>query len=528
MYRVMLIDDDVPMLKVLGQMIDWEAMNLQIAGSTYSSAKALHMFEEVHPDIVITDIGLPQKNGIELADSFMSMKPDIRVIFLTCHEDFHYAQQAVKLRADDYLIKDQLTAEQLEKSLTKSVRLLKSKDGLVNRETAYYNAQLFRQDLLQKVIGRDSPEAALALAGKIGISWNFPWFMLGVVSVRFSDFDQRYRQREFPLLMYAMYNIALELSDSYEGVTPFLGKENIVILYNFRMNLARNASLYFHDYLEKLRSHCSRFLKMEPGVLTVTEKMELSAIGPAYHEIIHGRVEYYESDYYSIGDLSQSAARVFQTAPPGFLDSRATELESAVIQYDQERIRDILRKMARTAREMAIEPGDFARDLAFVLRGIELLFSNLKFEEDLFVYLAKSRTLEDTMELVERKLIQMTGSRHKGAGNARQEPKLQVIQQYIDQHLADNITSIDMARYLFLNPSYFSRYFKRMTGMTFTDYVHQYKMKLATKMLKMSSQSLESMAVGLGYSDRTYFSKVFKKYVGTTPSEYKAKHSARK
>ncbi|MGV2806745.1 response regulator, partial [Clostridium perfringens] len=52
MYRVMLIDDDVPMLKVLQQMIDWEANNLQIAGSTYSSAKALHMFEELRPDIV--------------------------------------------------------------------------------------------------------------------------------------------------------------------------------------------------------------------------------------------------------------------------------------------------------------------------------------------------------------------------------------------------------------------------------------------------------------------------------------------
>ena len=121
-------------------------------------------------------------------------------------------------------------------------------------------------------------------------------------------------------------------------------------------------------------------------------------------------------------------------------------------------------------------------------------YYDLKFEEDLFKYLTLSRTLSDSMELIERKLVQITESRDKQGTSATQEPKLQVIQQYIEQHLADNITSIDMARYLYLNPSYFSRYFKRMTGLTFTDYVHQYKMKLATKMLKMSNQNLESMA----------------------------------
>jgi two-component system response regulator YesN len=162
-----------------------------------------------------------------------------------------------------------------------------------------------------------------------------------------------------------------------------------------------------------------------------------------------------------------------------------------------------------------------------MLRGIELMFTSLTFDEDLFVYLVQTRTLEDTMELVERKLVQITGNKQQVGGTPPQEPKLQLIQQFIDQHLGDNITSIDMARYLFLDPSYFSRYFKRMTGLTFTDYVHQHKMKVATKMLKISSQNLESLAVGLGYSDRTYFSKVFKKYVGTTPSEYKSKHSVR-
>ncbi|WP_068784846.1 response regulator [Paenibacillus phocaensis] len=528
MYRVMLIDDDVPMLKVLRQMIDWEALNLQIVGSTYSSAKALLLFDEVQPDIVITDIGLPQTNGIELAERFTREKPDTRIIFLTCHEDFHYAQQAVKLKADDYLLKDQLTGEQLEQSLGKSVRLLKSKEGLIYRDSASFNNQLFRQDLLQRVIAGAASEATLDYAAQIGISWRYPWFKFGMVSLHFSSFDKRYKQNEYQLILYAIYNIALELSESSEGITPFLEQENLVILYNYRANLAHNAASDFQHFLRRLRDRCARFLKIEVSIVAFTGKMELATLGPIYQEILHDKHEFYAGIDYTLSDSTQITSRMFQTAPAGFLDGYVSKLEQAVIRQDLDGIRSTLRGIGESARGMSIDPDDFAREMSFMLRGIEMMFSNLKFGEDLFVYLVLSRTLDDSMELVERKLVQIAENRHKGPASRPQEPKLQVVQQYIEQHLADNITSIDMARYLYLNPSYFSRYFKRMTGVTFTDYVHQYKMKLATKMLKMSNQNLESLAIGLGYSDRTYFSKVFKKYVGTTPSEYKTKHTARK
>jgi two-component system response regulator YesN len=345
--------------------------------------------------------------------------------------------------------------------------------------------------------------------------------MLGTVSIHFSSFDKRYKQSEYPLILYAIYNIALELSEAYEGITPFLEQKNIVILYNFRVNLAQNASLHFHDYLQRLCSECSHLLKIQPGIIAVTEKMELQAIGQIHRQIVQDKCEFYASADYTVLDTLQIASPHFQPAPQGFLDIYVPQIERAVIKNDLDAIRGTLQEIARTAKALSIHPGDFARDLSFMLRSIELMFTSLMFDEDLFFYLVQTRTL------VERKLVQITGSKQQGAGSPPQEPKLQLIQQFIDQHLGDNITSIDMARFLFLDPSYFSRYFKRMTGLTFTDYVHQHKMKVATKMLKMSSQNLESIAVGLGYSDRTYFSKVFKKYVGTTPSEYKSKHSIR-
>ncbi|MGN7382600.1 response regulator transcription factor [Paenibacillus sp. SAFN-117] len=525
MHKVMLIDDDVPMLKVLRQMIDWESLNLHIVGTTYSSAKALHMFKETAPDIVITDIGLPQTNGIELAAAFTRMQPEIRVIFLTCHEDFHYAQSALRLNADDYLLKDQLTAEQLEQSLKKSIRLLKAKATRMDHETSNYNNELFKHGLFQRVIDGVHPETTLGYASQLGISWGYPWFMLGIVHLNYSSYEQLYDQSDLPLILYAIYNIATELSASYEGITPFMEQGHLAVLYNYRLNLANNANQHFHNYLQELRWRCSQFIKVRLSTVAVTDKMLVQSIGPIYQSLIHHKNEFYVGDELTVSEINRFVQNIFLPSPQGFLDPYKPELERVLLKSDIEAVRHIVANIGQAALEQRVEPGEFIRDVSYLLRSIEMMFGNPNSDEAFYFYLSSARTLRDAMDLAVNKLVRIAENRHE-TGPAVREPKLQVIQQYIDRHLSENITSIDMARYLFLNPSYFSRYFKRLTGINFTDYVHQYKMKIAAKMLVTSSQTLESLAIGLGYSDRTYFSKVFKKYIGMTPSDYKTRHSA--
>ncbi|MDR9854292.1 response regulator [Paenibacillus sp. VCA1] len=528
MLKVMLIDDDVPMLKVLKQMIDWDELRLRIVGSTYSSAKALHLFQETWPDIVVTDIGLPQKNGIELAEAFRHMKPDIRVIFLTCHEDFHYAQQAVKLNADDYLLKDQLTAEQLEQSLQKSIRSLHSKVTPLYQKTSNYSSDLFKQGLLQRILDGVDPQTTREYAAGLGISWEYPWFMMGIVHLHYSSYEQLYVQSNVSLISYAIYNIAVELAASYEGITPFLEQDHLIVMYNFRQNLAGNAYSHFQAFLRELRSGAERFLKLRLNVSAVTDKIGLADLGSCYHQMIRHKHEFYANGEFTATDMGFLHRQLFFPLPQRILDGYKSDLERAVLGNDMRSIRELMANLAQLAQEKRFEPDDFVREITMLLRGIDMMFSEKKSDETRYAYLADARTLEDVMELAERQLAFIAQHKQKGASAAIREPKLQMIQQFIDQHLADNITSIDMARYLYLNSSYFSRYFKRLTGINFTDYVHQYKMGIAAKMMKSSGQTLESLAMGLGYSDRTYFSKVFKKYIGMTPSEYKTKHAVGK
>ncbi|UQZ82608.1 Putative transcriptional regulator [Paenibacillus konkukensis] len=81
--RVMLVDDDVPMIKYLVKLVAWETMGMEIVATAHSGKKALQLFREANPDLVITDIGMPQMDGLELAAELKRMKPEIRLLFLT-------------------------------------------------------------------------------------------------------------------------------------------------------------------------------------------------------------------------------------------------------------------------------------------------------------------------------------------------------------------------------------------------------------------------------------------------------------
>lgn len=104
-----------------------------------------------------------------------------------------------------------------------------------------------------------------------------------------------------------------------------------MILYNYRVNLAQNASLHFHDYLQRLCSECSHLLKIQPGIIAVTEKMELQAIGQIHRQIVQDKCEFYASADYTVLDTLQIASPRFQPAPQGFLDSYIPQMERAVI-----------------------------------------------------------------------------------------------------------------------------------------------------------------------------------------------------
>ncbi|UQZ82607.1 HTH-type transcriptional regulator YesS [Paenibacillus konkukensis] len=192
----------------------------------------------------------------------------------------------------------------------------------------------------------------------------------------------------------------------------------------------------------------------------------------------------------------------------GALGDEWNRLLKAYKDRDDSSIRQALDEMKRKAIKLQLDPGELIAKCSQWVRVLELE-SDRHSDDGFHDCLLKSRRLSDTMDLMETKVKELYEANREAV--IERKAKLQQIDHYIAEHLSDNISLVDIADYLFLNPSYLSRYFKLETGMNFTDYVHRYKMKIACHLLKSKQDNIELVAFKLGYVERTYFSKIFKK-----------------
>ncbi|REK71638.1 response regulator transcription factor [Paenibacillus paeoniae] len=526
MYKVMLIDDDVPMLKYLRQLINWEELGLHICGDTYSSVKALQLFRELQPDIVISDIGLPKMDGLELAAEFKQQNPETRIIFLTCHEDFYYAKKALTLNANDYLIKDELTSEQLESSLLKCVRSLRSAaqlpDGVSYRDDLLRNADVLKLALFRQFVKGGDTGAHIAAAKRLGIAWNYPSYMLALGTLEYASMLPRYEAKDTHLIRYSVYNIAGEVAKGYEGITVFNEDIGMVALQNYRPALNINYEQRMQAYLKEVQERCSQYLQVQVRMFCGPGKLDASVIGATYKKLLRMKAR----SYYSPGTLlswNGYKEESFFYPLGSFLEQGKRDIADAVREGDHDKLLSSIRSVSETARSRGIDPAELIQFVVQLLRLLELQFAPHMVSEQYYAGLQGTVTLEDTMGMLRWRLEKLLGMRKAAEEEVNKEPKLQEIDHYIADHLFENITSIDVANYLCLNSSYFSRYFKRLTGDNFTDYLHRHKMGVAARMLEQREESVEMVALKLGYSDRTYFSKVFKKYMGATPREYREK-----
>lgn len=530
----MLVDDDYPVLDLIQYAIDWESLGLKVIGMHENGASALEAAEQDIPDIVITDIGMPQMDGLELLSRLKVMKPNLRAAILSCHSEFEYARQAVKLQVQDYILKDTLDPSNIRTLLSGFIAELDAERNLqseqlkmekfVDRNRSLMKEKFIRTTLQQPLLDMEKWKQELK---DFGLPLRSEETIIPVVGLvdEFRAAKQRFQSEE--VLRFALDNVMEETIQriGISAVHFHYSAKEVVLLASFQGGLKVNE----YDEIKVLL----RQLQQAVGTLKLSMTFFIGEVCPVPEciksSIVHIRQDSLSRFYRSYGSIIRSSEQVFGNSFDLFSSFHkiSEELRDLIVGKRVGEVRAAVSDWLKETTQHRIDPA-VVKDWVLKL----LLDMRLKLQSVLDYYPSGSSdvlpneafeldTLDELKEWMISHCLSIIAADHYRRGNSRRT-EIAEAYQYVVIHLDRKITLEEVAEKLFMNPSYFSRLFKKETGETFIECVTRMKMHRARELLEGTATSVGKICETLGYDNQSYFIKLFKSFSGVTPVEYRS------
>jgi two-component system response regulator YesN len=540
MRNVMLVDDDVPVLDFMKRAIDWEQLGLRLVGMFENGAKAYEYAASVQaPDILVTDIGMPHMNGLQLIEKVKALRPELSVVILSCHDEFKYAQQAIKLGVDDYILKETIEPEMLGELLRGIVARLEGREAAVVAGAGDLADKLpdsgrsivkerFIRSMLYNPLS--APEAWKETASEFGIRLgSAPYLPVLLVIDRFSEARARFVSEDS--CMFAVENVTDELLGRYGGDAASFRVANRELLLLFGTGTdesGRSVGLYrVEPALRRIRGALGNYLKLSVSFVAGgsssvdphrlrDEMRRLAASGEHRFYLPEGTIGELAEREFSRDDLFAYYPEALET------------FRHVVLRQEAERIEPVVRLWADRIRERRFAPETVKQWFMKLLLDLHMKFMTMERVPSAFSREALHQTfLEadrlDRLASIAAEYMREAAMRMSAIYGQPRRAEISEAQRFVALNAHRKISLEEVAAHLHLNASYFSRLFKKETNETFVDFVTRTKMEKAKELLDLSRYTVHEIAERLGYDNKSYFVKLFKAHCGMKPGEYAGK-----
>ena len=530
-YSVLLVDDEEDIIRIIMKKLDWESMGLTIIGHAANGVEALEMAEELTPDIVMTDIKMPYMDGLTLCRKLKELSRTIRVIIFSGFDEFEYAKEAIKMEAEEYLlkpvnavelkevferVKNDLDQERAEKRDTEKLKSYYMESLPVLQESLYMallegritSGQIYKyMDTYQiRLPGPYYVVTVLHLSSQSVEENGMDPFLMAMSVQKYAEeqTDRRWRSR---FLIYLGDIIMIsQLSDKEEMLEYTNDLDRLCRMGNRVLNVRITAGIgYLCNNLEQIPlSYQGAKQAVSYRVLYGnTRAISITDVEPAE------RVEMNWEDAYS-SYIQQIIKKVRVGEQQGLEDAIAEFtgwLSGAQLSMQQYRVvlMDLLAELFRFISSHQL--------------NMEEIFGS---SQDVYT---KVLQLESA-EALGSWLVKICRNLQKAVTFERQDTTKVFVQnavEYVKEHYADQDLSVEViCKKLNVSSAYFSTIFKKETGKTFVRFLTDYRMEQAVSLLMTGNDKTYMIAEKVGYAEPNYFSYVFKKQYGMSPSKYKA------
>ena len=528
-YTLLLVDDEEEVIQVIMHKVPWEELGFSVIGHANNGVKALEMIEESQPDVVMTDIRMPYMDGLELCSCIRQKYPATHVLLFTGFDEFEYAKEAVHLEIEEYILKPS-NASELESVFAKlkvkmDQEISEKKNVAVLQDYYMHSLPQMQANFYSMLIEGRIPEDELyKYLDNYQISVAGPLFCCLVIHVSKTNAPQDMDER---LLVASVDKQAREQLAAKWAAKSFTYLDNTVMIVQLKDENA----------LPELTDECDRFCKymhrmiravVTVGVGQVCQHMtDLPQSYSSAKEAVSYRVLYGGTRAINIREIIPQK-RELQAADS---DSELSELLKMISLGSET---EIMEAIEAYLDKIYVRSRSLQEHQIALMELISALYrfavnNDLALDEDSAAIMGEyPRLINMEKDVLKQWLRDHCLRLHESIQSARDSSTQSLIRrakEYVHNHYQDEGLSLDdICETLGISNSYFSSVFKKDTGDSFIGYLTEYRMEKAARLLIETTEKSYMIAKSVGYSDPNYFSYVFKRQFGISPSKYRSEY----
>lgn len=529
LYRILLVDDEKEICEGIARKINWNELGYTLVGSAENGIEALEKAERLHPDVVMTDIKMPFLSGLELCERLCAAMPSIKLIIFSGFDDFKFAQQAIKLHVAEYILKP-IDSVELTKALKKIKEQLdrefSEKCNVEMLRKAYEESlpvmrQQFFEDLIEGHITREQLETQKDM---FHLSLEAESWAVAILRADPIVDDRCSLKGKEELIPISVKRILEDILPNFCDFIAFMHFDYIIVIALFHQN----------KNIIPLINGINEVCKSVQRILNIKVMAGISTMTPDLYQLRKSYREAFSALEYSAvmgGDKAVYITDVEpnNTAKIDFFQEDADAIVNAIKLGDEKKIEEKIN-------------GFFSHPNAFLLPFdqyriylLEIIASFLKVLQTYgldannifngeFSY-TEALTKLQTPDEIKQWCVQVCtkiSSKIKSQRINNTKALAHKAIQYIENHYTDpNLSVEEICSFLHVSPTYFSTLFKRETGKSFVSYLTDLRLAQAVDLLNTTDDKTYIIARKVGYAEPNYFSYVFKKKYGVSPSKYR-------
>lgn len=542
MLKIFLAEDEVVVRETIKRMIPWEELGFELVGEAADGEMALPLLIRQQPDLLITDIKMPFMDGLTLARLAKKEIPGLKVVILSGYDDFNYAKQAIGIGVEDYLLKP-ITKNALIERLSE----IRSRYEHEKTQKEYYEKFQREMQAYEKNSSRDFFEALVGgsmdmmevykRAEKLGLdivaeAYNVLIFTMNC-DEDFSGQRDEYSSWEAE---------SLELLENFFAghSSAMLFRSNIfsygVLLKGQRETIEENT----RACVDEIRKILSRQDGRREWFLAVGQSVErLSQIQKSYHTASRAFSQRYLYDenilYYDEMETMEHPGGQAETEDNAYLQKvDVNALNPAILQKflsnglqeeTENFVKDYFYAIGQEPMESLVFRNYVILNVRFsvisFIKGLGCDTNEMESADTEEVLAEGGKNMESAIAYAKKMISQAIEIRDQNSGN-KNRSILKTAVDFIDSHYMEEDISLNtVANVANVSSNHFSALFSQNMGQTFIEYLTTLRMNKAKELLRCTGMRSSEIAGEIGYKDAHYFSYLFKKTQGMTPSDYR-------